>query len=158
MRYAEETFAGWKSMSAGYTPPMSMTVLKVCESLFEGVPQAFLQTYMIAKLAIADGVEYSEPTITQYFSVVSSVFGIGLSLATLGRGAAQMWRLAFLMFVAVQALLRIVTLCMLFAILAQQETDADMFMFKSKTLYLLASLVACLVAVLLNVRPPIIPC
>ena len=148
VRMAEEVAYGWKFLSQKFAPPVAVQVLKVSESLFEGVPQSLLQTYIIMKLAIRG----DEPTVTQYLSVASSVLGIGVAFATLGREPKPQWRLAFFLFVVVQALLRIVTLTLFFAILYQQETAAGAFQLKA--MYLITSFAVCAVAVLLNVRAP----
>ena len=161
VRMAEEVYNGWKFLSQKFAPPVAVQVLKVSESLFEGVPQSLLQTYIIMKLAIDRGDDGREPTVTQYLSVASSVLGIGVAFATLGREPKPQWRLAFFLFMVVQALLRIVTLTLFVAVLFQQETTGGVQDAKRvlnfltlKALYLLASFVACAVAVLLNVRPP----
>ena len=151
LRMLEEFWKGWDFLSYSYSPPVTMQVLKVSESLFEGVPQGLLQTYVIAKLLFEGG---EGPTIVQYLSIGSSVFGIGFAFATLGRGAQSPWRACFFLYIVVQALLRIAMLCCFIATLDATFDDvSDGVPSVWKFGYGLISCAACVASTLiLNVR------
>ena len=104
-------FSNWRADSRKATPrtiPASFDQVKLIEGLFEGLPQAILQTY----LAVQDINRGAARDITpvRIVSLVLSYVSFATAIGSMGMRIQPVWRAAFILYVLTQVLMRSLTL------------------------------------------------
>ena len=119
-RMLAESWRALRFMRLGYSPPPGFDAARIAEGLFESVPQSLLQAYS----AVEDMYAGNQVSNALMLSIFTSFVTLGLSVATLGRAAAPLWRLSFFLFAVVQAMLRTFTLSAVLVVIMRKSVLA----------------------------------
>lgn len=110
-------YSGYKDDGKKLVPrsaPASFAQVKLAEGLFEGLPQALLQTLLAVKDVLKDG-DLSSLSLVRVASLTTSYLALAVALASMGQRVQGVWRATFFWFVLSQAVIRAVSLMYLAA-------------------------------------------